>query len=153
MCAAVEMLPRSTVAASFIVVAMLDLGQVMSQCPKKDIKCIYPVLKEFDPSGIQLLGHASCLRRECPNLVDDDKGESKDVVLKLHNELRQKIALGEDVHFRRTARTSQGAGNMLQMVWDDNLAENAMNWAFQLCLDRGIHTFLSRQHGYCIPMV
>lgn len=107
------------------------------QCPKKDMKCSYPVLKEFDPSGSQLLGHASCLRKECANLVEDDDGRSKEIVVKLHNEFRQMIALGQDEHFKRRARTSQGAGNMLQMVWDNELADNAIKWAFQLCADRG----------------
>ncbi|XP_018495977.2 venom allergen 5 [Galendromus occidentalis] len=110
---------------------------VSGQCPKRDIKCTYPVLKEFDSSGKQLLGHASCIRKECSNVVEHDNGESKQTVLTIHNEYRRIIALGEDAHFKRRARSSQGAGNMLQLVWDDNLAENAIKWAFQLCMDRG----------------
>lgn len=110
---------------------------VSGQCPKKDVKCTYPVLKEFDPSGRQLLGHASCIRKECPNVVEHDNGESRAVVLAIHNEYRRLIALGEDAHFKRRARSSQGAGNMLQVVWDDSLADNAIKWAFQLCMDRG----------------
>lgn len=122
---------------SLVILLIFEEAFVSSQCPKKDIKCTYPVLKEFDPSGKQLLGHASCIRKECPNVVEHDNGESKQIVLTIHNEYRRLIATGEDAHFKRRARSSQGAGNMLQLVWDDNLADNAIKWAFQLCMDRG----------------
>ncbi|OQR68709.1 venom allergen 5-like [Tropilaelaps mercedesae] len=119
---------------SLVVIALADVVIVVTgQCPKKDIKCKYPVLKEFDQSGSQLLGHASCLRKECDNLLDDDHGESKDVVLRLHNELRQKIARGKPTgrlwrHDQLKCRSTDQfmyVGQNIFWVHDDH---GTMNW-------------------------
>merc|ERR1711970_424124 len=48
----------------------------------------------------------------------------KDLILKRHNELRQKVAAGEE-------EGQPGASNMRKMVWNEELATIAQRWADQ----------------------
>merc|ERR1719283_190436 len=51
---------------------------------------------------------------------------AKDVIVKVHNELRNKVAMGNETHGAHPQ-----AANMMKMVWDDELAEIAQRWTDQ----------------------
>jgi len=51
---------------------------------------------------------------------------AKDVIVKVHNELRNKVAMGNETHGAQPQ-----AANMMKMVWDDELAEIAQRWTDQ----------------------
>jgi len=46
----------------------------------------------------------------------------RQIILDAHNRLRQSVALGR-------VAGQPGAANMMQMVWDDELAAKAQQWA------------------------
>merc|ERR1719333_274311 len=50
----------------------------------------------------------------------------KNLILKTHNELRQKVAAGLETHGNQP-----GASNMMKMVWNDELAAIAQRWVDQ----------------------
>merc|ERR1712002_1371669 len=50
----------------------------------------------------------------------------KDLILKTHNELRQKVAAGLETHGNQP-----GASNMMKLVWNDEIAATAQRWADQ----------------------
>merc|ERR1712126_254854 len=51
---------------------------------------------------------------------------AKDVIVKVHNELRNKVAMGNETHGAQPQ-----AANMMKMVWSDELAEIAQRWTDQ----------------------
>merc|ERR1711970_1135967 len=70
---------------------------------------------------------------ECPPYADDHTMTiypgpaaqgGKDLILQRHNELRQKVAAGQE-------EGQPGASNMRKMVWNDELATIAQRWADQ----------------------
>jgi len=63
----------------------------------------------------------------CANGRNDRRGltqAAKDAVLSKHNELRRKVAKGEEAG-------QPGAGNMRELVWDEELEAMAQRWADQ----------------------
>merc|ERR1719187_1289737 len=50
----------------------------------------------------------------------------KNHIVKIHNELRQKVASGQE-----TIGPQPGASNMMKLVWNDELADIAQRWADQ----------------------
>lgn len=86
--AALQKGPSTVLLLLCVLLTLLIVDRSLAQCPKRDIKCTYPVLREFIASGEQLLGHASCIKKECPHVIAHDDGKSKEVILLLHNSLR-----------------------------------------------------------------
>lgn len=83
------------------------------QCPEK--------YKKFSPD------HSFCLRPccSCPYYSKELSQSTKDYILFLHNSYRNKVAAGYSYGVNHLPR----ATNMLQMVWDDELANLAQKWA------------------------
>ena len=52
----------------------------------------------------------------------------KNLIVRVHNELRQKVASGQETHGNQP-----GASNMMKLVWNDEIAASAQRWADQ-CL-------------------
>ena len=50
----------------------------------------------------------------------------KNLIVKVHNELRQKVASGQETHGNQP-----GASNMMKLVWNDEIAASAQRWADQ----------------------
>jgi len=50
----------------------------------------------------------------------------KNLIVKVHNELRQKVASGQETHGNQP-----GASNMMKLVWNDEIAATAQRWADQ----------------------
>ena len=50
----------------------------------------------------------------------------KNLIVRVHNELRQKVASGQETHGNQP-----GASNMMKLVWNDEIAATAQRWADQ----------------------
>ena len=50
----------------------------------------------------------------------------KNLIVKTHNELRQRVAAGLETHGNQP-----GASNMMKLVWNDEIAATAQRWADQ----------------------
>ncbi|KAF6200853.1 hypothetical protein GE061_005300 [Apolygus lucorum] len=76
---------------------------------------------------------------ECTNLVDVQTQQSRDLMLHLHNEFRNKLAGGNITHWPKAA-------NMMEMTWDDEVESVANRWAMQ-CKEK-IHDKCRRTQTY-----
>uniref|UniRef100_A0A1W7RAS5 Cysteine-rich secretory protein n=1 Tax=Hadrurus spadix TaxID=141984 RepID=A0A1W7RAS5_9SCOR len=65
--------------------------------------------------------HTYCLRSNCHVIKRGVTEEDKKIILDIHNEFRNKIALGQET----SPRQQPPAANMIQMEWDNELAEIA----------------------------
>jgi len=54
----------------------------------------------------------------------------KTLIVKTHNELRQRLAAGLETHGNQP-----GASNMMKLVWNDEIAASAQRWADQCIVD------------------
>lgn len=64
-----------------------------------------------------------CLRESISSGLDQ---ASRDAIVRVHNELRNKVALGKE-----TSGSQPSAADMRKMVWDDEVAKIAQRWADQ----------------------
>merc|ERR1712002_1016624 len=96
---------------------------------KKDIPLSY---SRFEYSCDYPAGHTmtkysgpadSCVEKSINSGFDQ---AAKDVIVKVHNELRNKVAMGNE-----TNGAQPQAANMRKMVWDDELADIAQRWTDQ----------------------
>jgi len=96
------------------------LGIPLSYSSSDRYSCTYPaghtMTKYSGPAD-------SCVEKSINSGFDQ---AAKDVIVKVHNELRNKVALGKE-----TNGAQPQAANMRKMVWDDELAEIAQRWTDQ----------------------
>merc|ERR1712124_144093 len=59
----------------------------------------------------------------------------KDAIVDKHNELRSKVANGQETRGQPKGVGQPKAANMRKLVWNDELAEIAQRWADQ-CMDK-----------------
>jgi len=87
---------------------------------------------------------ASCGKHHDYKLTDDEI----QIILSTHNELRQKVAKGEET--RGTPGPQPGATNMYELRWNCELAEVAQRWAEQCQLghDKGDDRKICNQDYY-----
>ncbi|KAE8740600.1 hypothetical protein FOCC_FOCC013879, partial [Frankliniella occidentalis] len=68
---------------------------------------------------------AACKNYVAPRMSSSDK----ELIVRLHNEFRNKVALGQEKRGKGNPQPS--ASNMRKMSWDDELATIAQRWADQ----------------------
>ncbi|XP_047499107.1 venom allergen 5-like, partial [Penaeus chinensis] len=93
-----------------------------SPSPTPPKECQY---SDFTPSHTALLPE----KPECQIHKDDLSEEEKEQILQLHNELRAKVARGEEL--RGAPGPQPPAADMRELVWNDELALVAQAWASQ----------------------
>jgi len=80
------------------------------------------------PNGHTLIYYAGGPSEECTTktLFRGFTEADKNMIVKIHNELRQKVASGQESHGNQP-----GASNMMKLVWNDELAATAQRWVDQ----------------------
>ncbi|XP_067134571.1 cysteine-rich venom protein-like [Centruroides vittatus] len=104
---------------AILILSMSISEMVMSQsCP-----AIYRRLSK---------NHSYCMSSTCKVVAGGKVSESdKQTILKVHNELRSKLATGKETQYQKLP----SAANMMQMEWDDELAAIAQAHANQCKFD------------------
>merc|ERR1719228_2250701 len=97
---------------------------------KKDIPLSYSSSDRYSctyPAGHTMTKYSgpakTCVEKTIHSGFDQ---AAKDVIVKVHNELRNKVAMGNETHGAQPQ-----AANMMKMHWDDELAEIAQRWTDQ----------------------
>nr|CAD7194453.1 unnamed protein product [Timema douglasi] len=97
--------------------------------------------------------HTMCIHKQSPGPLCVEyeprplSQEEKEIILNIHNRMRSDVALGKEV--KGDPGPQPQASDMMQMVWDDELARIAQQWADQ-CTPvhddcRNVAMFLSDQ--------
>ncbi|XP_026272811.2 venom allergen 3 homolog [Frankliniella occidentalis] len=82
---------------------------------------------------------AACKNYVAPRMSSSDK----ELIVRLHNEFRNKVALGQEKRGKGNPQPS--ASNMRKMSWDDELATIAQRWADQCIFEHS--TCMSTRDG------
>jgi len=80
------------------------------------------------PNGHTMIYYAGGPSKECTKktVFRGFTEAEKNLILKIHNELRQKVASGQETHGNQP-----GASNMMKLVWNDEIAATAQRWVDQ----------------------